>query len=212
MDEILELLLRFMSQVSGSIDELDDQEAGQIAQFLNEALASIQQLNETGPAPQKPQLPPGVELLWILSGNDPNAFVNYLRTYPGPGLKELAANPTQLANVIEQLQRFNPQREITEGADGIQNTMYPSSNVAGLKYNPNTHKLLVKFHGVEKEPIYQYEGVPRQIFEFLRHGNAIAQTKGKNRWGEWWKGKSPSIGRGVVDYLIKSGYNYRRLN
>ncbi len=214
MNEILDLLLRFMSEVGGQINELDDEEAGQIAQFLQEIFATIQELSSKQPAeaPGQPALPPGVELLWILSGNEPNAFVNYLRTYPGPGLRELAADPNRLAQVIERLQAQGPPGQPGEDAQGIQGTQFPSSNVEGMKYDPQNRKLLVKFHGENQQPVYQYDGVPPQIFQLLQHGNAFAKTKGKNRWGEWWPMKNPSIGAAVNQFLKRGGYAYQRVS
>lgn len=210
MDEVLELLSRFMLQIDRSLPELDDEEAGQIAQFLQEAFSLIQEIQAT-PRQVEPQIPQGVDLLWILSGSEPNAFVNYLRTYPGPGFKELASNPTLLTSVIERLQRENPQQQITQDAQGIESTLYPSSNVSGMKYDPKNQKLYVKFHGENQEPIYQYDGVPPQIFYLLQHGNAFARTKGRNRWGEWWPMKNPSIGAAVNQYLKKGGFAYSRI-
>lgn len=212
MDELLRLITSFMEQLSGSIDEFDDAELGQIGEFLQEVLGFLQ----TGPSPRgapiTAPIPVGADLLWILSGQNPQAFVSYLRTYPGEGFQELANNPVQLASVIEHLERTNPGQEPGIAPDGIPNTDLPSSNVAGMKYDPRSGKLLVKFHGVNKEPVYQYEGVPPQIFQILQHGNAFAQTKGKNRWGEWWPMKNPSIGAALNQYLKAGGYPYQRLN
>jgi len=201
-----------MEQIEGNFDQLDDAEAREISEFLIETMSFMMESQRSPEGPQvEPQIPMGADLLWILSGNDPNRFVNYLRTFPGAGLQELAANPNQLANVIEQLQRTIPQREIHEDAQGIQDTEFPSSNVEGMKYDPNTRKLLVKFHGENQQPVYQYEGVPPQIFQLIQHGNAFAKTRGKNKWGEWWPFKNPSIGSSVNQYLKKGGYAYQRI-
>lgn len=202
-----------MQDLPQVLDQFDEQELTQVNEFLQ----TIAQFLEFQQRPQeKPevqsQIPQGADLLWILSNGDVNAFVNYLRTYPGEGLQKLAANPTQLASVIAQLQQQNPGQEPGIGSDGIPNTDFPSSNVAGMKYDPKTGKLLVKFHGENKEPVYQYDGVPPQIFKLLQHGNAFAQTKGKNRFGEWWPMKNPSIGASVNQYLKAGGFPYQRLN
>lgn len=216
MDELLNLLMQFMEQVEGSYDSLDDAEAQEISEFLIETMSFIMEGQQKTPEETIPQvqgpIPQGAELLWILSNGEPNAFVNYLRTYPGEGFKELVSNPNMLANVIAQLQHFNPHQEPGVGGDGIPNTDFPSSNVSGMQYDPESGKLLVKFHGKNKEPIYQYDGVPPQIFNLLKHGNAFAKTKGKNQWGEWWPLKSPSIGSSINQYLKKGGYQYQRIN
>src|SRR4029078_5163622 len=141
------------------------------------------------------------------SGGDQNAFVNYLRTFPGQGFQELAANPNRLAQLIAQFQQNNPlSHDKGVGADGIPNAQFQSSNVAGMKYDPKTGKLLVKFHGNGRDPIYEYDYVPPQIFNLLQHGNAFAQTDGRNRYGAWWRMKNPSLGAAVNQYLKAGGY------
>jgi hypothetical protein len=211
MDELLRLVSVFMQQLEQSYEELDDQEALQVAQFLQQVMGFIEaEQAEMGPGVE-PALPQGTELLWILSGQQPNAFVDYLRTYPGDGLKELAANPTRLAQVLQRLQAESPERQIGVDANGIEDTQFPSSNVSGMKYDPKTGKLLVKFHGENGEPVYQYDGVPPQIFQLLQHGNAFAKTKGKNKWGQWWPMKNPSIGAALNQWIKKAGYPYQRL-
>lgn len=210
MDELLELLIRFMGEVEQNFDSLTDEEAQEISEFLIESFSLLQ--SQPRPNGQPAPVPMGSDLLWILSGSNPQSFVNYLRTYPGEGFQELASNPAQLASVIERLEQSHPAGEAGIAPDGIPNTELPSSNVAGMKYDPRSGKLLVKFHGVGKEPVYQYEGVPPQIFKILQHGNAFAQTKGKNRWGQWWPMKNPSIGAALNQYLKAGGYPYQRLS
>lgn len=210
-----------MEQIEGSYDGLDDAEANEISEFLIETMSFLMESQrqpqtreqaETAAIPQiEAPIPVGAELLWMLSGEQVNPFVNYLRTYPGEGFKELLNDPNRLASTISQLQQFDPQQEPGIGEDGIPNAQFPSSNVVGMKYDPATGKLLVKFHGNNVEPIYQYDGVPPQIFQLLEHGNAFAKTKGKNKWGEWWPMKSPSIGASINAYLKKGGYAYTRI-
>jgi len=211
MDELLRLVSIFMQQLEQSYNELDDQEALEVAQFLQNVMQFIAAEEQPMGGGVEPGLPQGTELLWILSGQNPNAFVDYLRTYPGDGLKELAGNPTRLAQVIQRLQAESPERQIGVDANGIEDTQFPSSNVSGMKYDPKTGKLLVKFHGDNGEPVYQYDGVPPQIFQLLQHGNAFAKTKGKNKWGQWWPMKNPSIGAALNQWIKKAGYPYQRL-
>lgn len=206
MDEIYRILVRLVPIIQQSLDELTDEEADQIAQVLQEVIRRATDYQFEIPTPQ------GVDLLWILSGQEPNAFVNYLRTYPGIGFKELANDPPRLANVIENLQRNSPLQPPQIDAQGIESTQFPSSNVAGMKYDPKTQKLFVKFHGENKEPIYQYDQVPPQIFYLLEHGNAFAKTKGQNQWGAWWPMKNPSIGAAVNQYLKQGGFAYQRVS
>jgi hypothetical protein len=176
---------------------------GRIAEFRKQSLI---QTTIQSPVPE------GVDLLWILSGKQPNAFVSYLRTFPGEGFNELANNPSRLASIIENLERNDPFQEAGIGSDGIPNTELMSSNVIGMKYSPKNGSLLVKFFGNGKpDPVYQYDGVPVQIFKLLEHGNAFAKTKGSNSRGSWWPMKNPSIGASVNEYLKKGGYSYKRL-
>jgi len=210
MDELLSLLLQFMAQVEQNYDSLSDEEAEEISEFLIETFSVLQQ-----PIP-KPKLtsdiPVGADLLWYLSGEEPEVFTKYLLTYPGEGFKELANNPTQLASVIQRLQNAYPGIEPGQDNEGLDYTQFPSSNVEAMKYNPKTGKLLVKFHGENGGPVYQYQGVPPQIFKLLEHGDAFAKTKGKNRWGEWWPTKNPSIGAALNQFIKKGGYPYQRLS
>jgi hypothetical protein len=216
-DDLLQLIAAFMQQLEQSYDELDDREALQVAEFLQSIMQFIEEEQLPQEPPQEPPgpgmqpIPQGAELLWILSGEDPNRFVNYLRTYPGEGLQDLVNNPAHLATVIAHLQQLRPVQEPGVGEGGIPNTEFPSSNVSGMQYDPKTGKLLVRFHGNKGEPVYQYDGVPPQIFQLLQHGNAFAQTKGKNKWGEWWPMKNPSIGAALNQWIKRAGYPYQRI-
>jgi hypothetical protein len=91
----------------------------------------------------------------------------------------------------------------------------PSSNVYAFGYDPKTQRLLVKFQGDENEgqgPIYGYDNVPKVIFDLFQKGSVPARTDGKNKWGQWWKGKVPSIGASLHT-LIKNGpYPYQKLS
>ena len=212
MDELLQLVLQFMQQLEGNIDDLDDAESAEITKFLQEVMGFVQEQSQRPPeAPIPTPMPEGVDLLWILSGGQTNPFLHYLNTYPGEGFKELLNNPQRLIGVIEQLEKTNPLETPQVGADGMEATEFPSSNVSGMKYDENTGKLLVKFHGDKGEPVYQYDGVPPKIFYMLQHGNAFAQTKGKNKWGEWWPMKNPSIGAALNQYIKKLGFPYKKI-
>jgi hypothetical protein len=219
IDEIKNALREMIKLLTQRGEPLSDELKLKITQVMEHAANRIsalrkeQQVQPQPPEVKQPELPteqpiPGDEsLLWILSGGDPNVFVNYLRTFPGANFQALLANPSALNNVIERLQKTMPQ-----GApgiqDGIPDTDIKSSNVRGMKYNPKTGELHVAFHGGS---IYKYDGVPLNIFKLLQHGNAFAKTKGKNRWGAWWPMKNPSIGAALNQYLKQGGYAYHRL-
>jgi hypothetical protein len=216
LEALLQELLNGIQDTLMSGETLSDEFQGMLADELEYTTSRIDQLRDVisnapaanGEAPS----PVGTDLLWILSGGDVNAFINYLRSFPGEGLQQLASNPNRLAQVIQHLQQNNPINPNPGiGSDGIPNTALQSSNVAGMRYDPRSGRLLVKFHGEGRDPVYQYDSVPPQIFDILQHGNAFAQTKGKNRWGEWWPMKNPSLGAAVNQYLKAGGYNYRRL-
>lgn len=203
--EVVQLLVRRGQPLS---DELK----AMLVRVMDHAALRITQLRQgTIEGQIETPMPQGADLLWILSGQNPSAFVSYLKTFPGEGLKELAANPTQLNSVINQLQQSNPGQEPGVDNIGIPNSNIPSSNVAGMKYNPKSQELFVKFHSDGVEPIYQYDKVPPYVFQMLQHGNAFAKTKGKNKWGEWWPMKTPSLGAAVNQYLKKGGYAYQKI-
>ncbi len=209
-EELFGLFSRYLSLLPDVVDELDSAETELVTQVLQAIQGFIQQ-PQTELSQVQPSVPQGADLLWHLAGRDPQAFVSYLRTYPGQGFQELASNPNQLNGVIQQLQTRFPFYPTKEQPDGLEDTLYPSSNVAGLGYDPSTQNLLVKFHGEPVEPVYEYSGVPPMIFELLKHGNAIARTTGRNKYGRWWEFKAPSIGASVNQYLKKGGFSYTRV-
>lgn len=84
---------------------------------------------------------------------------------------------------------------------------HESSNVNGFRYDPDTQQLLVQFHGPYPKaegPIYSYGGVPKFIFEVLARGAIGPKTSGRNRYHEWIRGVTPSLG-GTLNALIKAG-------
>ena len=51
-----------------------------------------------------------------------------------------------------------------------------SSQVASVGYNDTTHQLRVEF--VHKGSLYEYEGVPRDVFDQLVSAASVGQTFG----------------------------------
>ena len=92
--------------------------------------------------------------------------------------------------------------------DGIQHADLNSSNVWGSKYDPRSQKLTVRFQGGAE---YEYEGVPANIYRAFARGNASARTRGRNRYGEWWPNKNPSMGAALNQYIKASGFPYQRI-
>lgn len=90
---------------------------------------------------------------------------------------------------------------------------YPSSNVNSFKYDYDNGNLLVKFHGkdnADSGPVYAYEGVPKFIFDTFRKGGVAPITSGKNKYHEWIKGVTPSLGAAMY-HLIRTNYPYQRV-
>lgn len=115
------------------------------------------------------------------------------------------------------------EQETQEPTEGLQPTpeqpdmtqAMPSSNVYGFNYDFPNKRLLIKFQGngeYGQGPVYAYDGVPPFIFRLFKEGAAIAKTTGKNKWGEWWKGKTPSIGAAMSALIKNGGYAYQKLS
>ena len=82
-----------------------------------------------------------------------------------------------------------------------------SSNVKRLMYNSDNMELTVEFHNGE---IYTYEDVMFSEFEDILIGNGICKTDGKNKYGEWYVGKSPSVGAALYEVLVEGSIPFRR--
>lgn len=94
------------------------------------------------------------------------------------------------------------------------NPSMPSSNIEGFSYDDKTGRLLVRFlgkHPNRNGPIYSYDQVPPNIFDIFRRGAIPAKTNGKNKWGEWWQGKYPSMGAAMSHLIKAGGYPYRQV-
>jgi hypothetical protein len=100
-------------------------------------------------------------------------------------------------------------------APEIPQSEYPSSNVNGLKYDPNTQKLYVQFHGPYPQAegsIYSYDNVPPFLVDLLESGKIGPKTSGKNKYHQWVKGVTPSLG-GALNALLKAGgFAYQKLS
>lgn len=203
-DELIEQML----QVFGRIASTGQNIPVEIIQGLNRILSH--RLEEKA---HPPQIPAGADLLWILSGGEPNAFINYLHTIPDPALNALVRNPAALQRTINQLsqQVTMPHGEV---AQGIPKADLQSSNIYGFQYDPRSQSMFVKFNGkdsIGSGPIYKYDGVPPQIFKIVKAGAIPAKTTGQNRWGKWWISKSPSLGASVSSLLVKGAYPYQKV-
>lgn len=91
----------------------------------------------------------------------------------------------------------------------------PSSNIAAFGYDDKQGRLLVRFLGKypnKNGPVYEYSGVPIEIFDLFRKGAVPARTDGQNKWGKWWRGKVPSIGASLYTLLKTQNYPYQRVS
>lgn len=82
-----------------------------------------------------------------------------------------------------------------------------SSNVDRLLFNDETNELVVKFNDGS---IYSYFDVDFNEFLLVLDGAGVCRTSGKNKWGEWWVGKIPSVGAALNRILVRSGKRYKR--
>lgn len=216
IDQIKNQIREIMRQITEVGDEPPEEIQQLLLQVIQRAQRQIQELRQEEQlnAPQSPPTPQltGVpsndaQLLWILAGQQPQAFISYLRTFPTPATQQLVSNPVQLNATIEQLTRMMPPGE-PPVIHGIQHADLNSSNVWGAAYDPKTSKMRVRFQGGSE---YEYDGIPANIFNAFIHGNAEARTTGKNKYGRWWRGKNPSLGAALNQYIKAGAFNYRRL-
>lgn len=220
LEELIDQLLRGIQDVIQSGERLSDEFQGALADELEVATNRIDQIREEiGHEVQQEQsnlpmnalpgaLPQGADLLWILSGGQPEAFINYARTFPDQGLNALANNPNALRSVLERLEQLMPQGE-RGSTDGIDRAPLDSSNIYGFQYDPRTGDMKVRF---QSGSIYGYKGIPKQIFKIFSNGAVPAKTSGQNEHGRWWVGKNPSLGAAFSALIRQGGYQYERLN
>ena len=91
---------------------------------------------------------------------------------------------------------------------------YPSSNVNSFSFDDKTGKLFVKFNGKDNRddgPVYQYSGLSPFIFDLFRKGAVPARTNGSNKWGNWWKGKVPSVGASLYTLISSQNFPYQKV-
>lgn len=214
LEDILDALLKGIQEALQSGETLPEELQLAVAQEINELTTEIDQLyslqdqQQQAPAPSiEAPVSNDAQLLWILSGQQPQAFISYLRTFPTAATQSLLNNPEQLNATIVQLQQTMPQGA-QPVVDGIEKADLNSSNVWGAAYNPRTGKLKVRFQGGSE---YEYDGVPKAIFDAFIHGNATAKTKGKNKYGEYWPGKNPSLGAALNQYIKAGNFPYKKI-
>lgn len=215
LDELLDRLAEALQ----SGEEIDDDLQGEIANEIDQSLERINYLQNEIQVRERPEvITPEVQtmaipsdeaqLLWILSGQQEQAFISYLRTFGSPTSTALLNNPLELSRVMEQLEQLMPSGQPPQVLDGIPHADLQSSNVWGIAYDPKTSKMKVRFQGGS---VYEYDGVPANIYRAVIKGNASAKTEGHNQWGAWWKFKQPSAGAAMHQYVKSAGFPYRRI-
>ncbi len=207
MDELLGYVSQLIDYIESSGNRLNGETQRELAVFLQEIQEFINGYSQQQIPQIETQPPQGADLLWILAGGNKDAFVNYLKTFPDPAFASLANNPTHLNQVIADLSQRIPEG-INLEEDGIQHAPLLSSNIYGFKYDPKKGQLLVRFNN---GGVYSYGGVPPGVFDAFQQGAVPAKTNGKNKFGEWWKGKIPSLGAAFYELIRNGGYPYQRL-
>lgn len=92
---------------------------------------------------------------------------------------------------------------------------FPSSNINGFKYDPQSKQLLVQYHGPYPQaagPIYRYTNVPQNTFDVVSRGQVGPRTSGQNRYHKWQRNISPSLGASVNALIKEGGYKYQRVS
>lgn len=212
LQALLKELMQAVQQVMQSGEILSDEFQGVIAQTLGNLFSKIEEAEKNAP----PEIAQGgventvsadAQLLWMLSGQQPQAFISYLRSFSTPATQSLLNNPAELNATIEQLSKMMPQGQ-QPVIDGIPHADLESSNIWGANYDKKNGKMRVRFQGGSE---YEYDGVPPAIFNAFIHGNAAAKTDGQNRYGRWWKNKNPSMGAAMNQYIKAGKFNYRKI-
>jgi KTSC domain len=129
--------------------------------------------------------------------------------------EEMAEILTIFEKAIAYVQSQDMQAQIGAKPDNLPSADYPSSNVHGFHYTPENQELQVQFHGPypnAEGSIYSYSGVPEFIFNILEKGSIAPKTSGKNRYHEWRKGVTPSLGAAVNALLKAGGFQYTKLS
>lgn len=129
----------------------------------------------------------------------------------------LAQELQYLTSAIDELQQQNPVEQLspTIAKPKIEPAGYPSAQINGFNYDPQSKQLLVKFQGdypQENGPVYSYSDVPDHIFKLFSRGAVAPKTSGKNAWHEWKQGLAPSLGASMNALIKGGGYAYQRLS
>lgn len=222
LEELLRELLAGVQELLQSGEILSDEFQGEVARTLinlTDRIDALSAQQQQPPGQQPPSPPqnagnlnnppsPDAQLLWILAGQNEQAFLEYLTTYPTPETQALLRNPTELQRVVAFLGEMMPQGEPLV-AGGMPHADLNSSTIWGTQYDPQSGNMKVRFQGGAE---YVYQGIPPNIYRAFSQGQAAARTQGSNDYGSWWVGKNPSLGAALNQYIKAGGFPYQRIN
>lgn len=198
MDELKRILKAIIDEVESNPNLPEDQ--------LLEAEATIRAL--TAKLSQvSVVIPRGAEFLYALADGNQSAFMNYARQFPDSAINAAARDPRRMQEIFAQL-KSKISLPAGQVIDGIPKAPLQSSNIYGFQYDPRQKLLRVRFN---EGGVYEYDDVPALVFKLFQEGAIPAKTTGQNRWGAWWRNKSPSIGSSFFELINKGGYNYRKV-
>lgn len=210
MDEIrglVEQLIGIVTEMTRNGQRIAPEIQAQLTQVLSAYADRLEAEQRPIEEPITAPIPQGADLLWILAGGDPKVFTQYLQNIPDPELNQLSKNPVQLQQIIN---RLDHQVTIPHGEteEGIPRAPLQSSNVYGYSYNPRSNRMYVRFNSGS---VYEYENVPPAIFKAFQRFSVPAKTSGSNRWGQWWRGKVPSVGSSFHEIIKNGPFPYQKV-
>lgn len=100
---------------------------------------------------------------------------------------------------IEGLFKFKRQSKWVKQRKFLRRNL-KSANVDRILFNDETNELAIQF---KEGDVYIYPNQNKELFDALVRGEGICRTAGKNQWGEWFVGKTPSIGAAVYENLVE---------
>lgn len=230
INQIKEAIREMMRLIVQRGESLSEETKQMVSEAMAHAQNRIQQLRQEEQQPEpipEPEQPnggnppppeenlgfgaapsPDAQLLFILSGQKEDIFINYLQQYQTPQTVALLNNPQELERVIKFLHEMMPSTSPEIDGD-IQHTETNSSTIWGTHYDAKTGKMKVRFQGGDE---YLYSGVPPNIYKAVIEGQHAATTNGQNAYGRWWKNKVPSIGSAFDAYVKKGKFPYQKIN
>ena len=126
-------------------------------------------------------------------------------------IQETRTAPTTLREISERTKSRKEKMGTIKTLDEIRKSFAKdlrSSVIRKTLYNADKNQLKVIFNN---NHTYSYDDVPKEVFEELTQGGIPAKTNGKNEFGVWWTGKSPSLGASFNKLIKQGGYTYEKV-